>query len=59
MYYNETINVDEIEIEEVETILNNEEEVEDTKEYNFDVTESLDDKNNVFVFDDFLRICRR
>lgn len=36
MYYNETINVDEIETEEVETIVNNEEEVvEDTKEYNF------------------------
>ena len=36
IYYNETINVDEIEVEEVETIVNNEEEVvEDTKEYNF------------------------
>lgn len=36
MYYNETVNIDELEIEEVDVVVNNEEEVvEDTKEYNF------------------------
>ena len=35
LYYNETANVDEIEVEEVDELVNNEEEVEDTKEYNF------------------------
>ena len=35
-YYNETVMVDELEVEEVEELANNEEEVvEDTKEYNF------------------------
>ena len=36
MYYNETVNLDELETEEVDVVVNNEEEVvEDTKEYNF------------------------